>query len=269
MYDRYAEELARRLPGEAREAYLREWQRAKQGESVAKVGMGYDASRDLLFRYEDGRMLAYVDWKGNLLPPPQDGSERADLDRASTVPGSPMEVPIFGSERINIGDFWMLPDALAAHYGLPREQRTAAFQATREYMARADVHLQLEPGQRAMLEALEAAGMRLIAMSNAPAWTVHDVVDKLGIRRYLSLVVAEAGKPLGLTRLLEESGRVLSVGDNYVNDIEPVVHGGGWGLYLDRHGTEAGAGFSTCKRVRSVEEARQWLLAVLASGADA
>jgi putative hydrolase of the HAD superfamily len=233
---------------------------------VARVGRGYDAGRDLLFCFQGQRITEYVDWEGTVLPPPEEAPAQANPERATTAPGSPMEVPIFGPERLSIGDFWLLPDALAAHFGVPRPQRTEAFNATRAAMAGGALRLAPDPDLDAVLGAL--AERRLIAMSNAPRWTVDEVLQQLAIGHRFSSIVADAGKPLGLTRLLERlgnPGRVLSVGDNYVNDLEPALKAGAYGLYLDRHDTGQGAESDRCYRVRSIDEARIWLLKVSSS----
>ncbi len=133
--------------------------------------------------------------------------------------------------------------------------------ATRDWM-RDSLAMQAEPWLRDLLAHLEASGMRLIAMSNSPSPSVEDVLERLGITRYFSLIMPSSAKPLGLSQFVAASDRpesILSVGDNYVNDIEPVLQAGAWALYIDRHATGLGSGYRSCVRVPSREAGADWL----------
>lgn len=253
IYDRYAQELARYGIGSARDSFLAEWERAKRGESPARVGMGYDRSTDRLFEYDVTRITAFVRWDGSVEPVPPTGVRTEGGPDLPTV-----EVPIFGPDRISIGDWWALPDVIAAHHGVAREERQMAFDATRRYMAEA---IRLQSEWEPELRQLTRSGYRLTVMSNSPAGSVADVVAELDIGEYVPIVIPEAQKPLGLTRLLSErnAASVLSIGDNFVNDIEPVLREGGVALYIDRHGTGLGAGRKGCISVSTIADARQWV----------
>lgn len=265
VYDRYAEELGSFLPTGTRGLYLAHWQRAKRGIDVARVGMGYDTDRDCLFRYAGGHIVSRIDWQG-VETPVQSTAEEAP----ERPVGPPVEVPFFGHNRRNIGDLWAMADVLAMHYGVPRQNRSEAFMATRAFMATDQFHLHLAPGMEACLSDLVGRGIRLAAMSNSPIDSVHDVFDELGIREYFSMIVGDSGKPVGLTEWLSgvtEARVVLSVGDNYVNDIEPALKAGARALYIDRHGTDLGSEYDTCVHVASIDAAIAWLDTSIASRA--
>ncbi len=250
IYDRYAEELARFIDVPRRGQYLDAWEAAKRGEGPARIGLGYDDERDRLFRYDRGRITAYLDWDGGEESIPPEGRVAAD-DRA-----------LFGTSHLNVGDWWGIPHALAGHYGVGREQRTAAFHATRDFMATDAWEIHPEPGLPEVLDQLRSAGIRLVAMTNSPRPTTVDVLTQLGLRDRFDEIVAGAEKPYGLARFLEavaDPTAVLSIGDNYVNDIEPVLEAGGSALYIDRHSTGLGAEYSRCERVRAIAEVPGWL----------
>lgn len=257
VYDRYAQELGSFLPAAARERYLDHWERARTGRDAARVGYGYDAERDLLFRYAGEHIVSLIDWQGQETP--VRSTEEEDPERPV---GPPVEVPIFGHNRRNIGDLWAMADILAMHHGVPRENRSAAFMATRAFMASDAFQLQLHPGMRPCLSALVSGGMTVVAMSNSPVESVHDVFDELGIREYFSMIVGDSGKPVGLTEWLAGVAipeAVLSVGDNYINDIEPALKAGAQALYIDRHGTGLGSEYESCSFVPSIGAAIDWL----------
>jgi FMN phosphatase YigB (HAD superfamily) len=257
VYDRYARELAAFLPSGTARHYLSHWERARTGRDTARVGMGYDAERDCLFRYARGRIVSLVDWEGVETPVTSDTNE--DPERPV---GPPIEVPIFGHNRRNIGDLWAMADVLAMHYGVPRASRSAAFMATRAFMATDAFQLHLPPGMKTCLSSLRSAGLTLVAMSNSPVASVHDVFDELGIRPYFSTIVGDAGKPVGLSTWLSgvaDPNRLLSVGDNYVNDIEPALAAGAKALYIDRHATALGSEYECCAHVPSIEAAIGYL----------
>lgn len=257
VYDCYAQELGSFLRSDARQRYLDQWERARTGRDAARVGMGYDAERDLLFRYAGGHIVSLIDWQG--LETPVQSATKEDPERPV---GPPVEVPIFGHNRRNIGDLWAMADVLAMHHGVPRENRSAAFMATRAFMATDAFHLRLRPGMQPCLSALLSGGLTLAAMSNSPVESVHDVFDELGIREYFAMIVGDSGKPVGLTDWLSgvsEPETVLSVGDNYINDVEPALKAGAQALYIDRHGTGLGSEYEGCFFVSSIDGAIAWL----------
>lgn len=264
LYDRYTEELARFLP-EARRQQLRDdWEAAKRGDTPARIGLGYDDERNQLFRYAHGRITAYIDWDGREEPVVGDGpvdvSDRALFGSGQPVAGS--DQPGSSSGRLNIGDWWGVPQALAARYGVRREDRTAAFHATRDFMATEAWEIRPEPGLPEALNQLRAAGIPLVAMTNSPLPTTENVLARLGLRDRFDEVIASVEKPYGLARFLqrvEQPKRALSIGDNFVNDIEPVLQVGGAALYIDRHATGLGSEYSRCDRVRSISEVPGWI----------
>ncbi|HVA92851.1 MAG TPA: HAD family hydrolase [Chloroflexota bacterium] len=254
VYNRYARELSRFLPNGRRAAFLADWRHARAGRGAARVGMGSDRGRDRLFRFVGDTISGFVDWQEHDLPPENQAIPRSDT-------------PLFGGDRVFIGDHWGLPDVLAIHYGVQQEDRAAAFLTTRAWMS-GDHYRLAAPELRTTLEALQTAGARLAALSNSPADTVDDVLRRLGVRDLFATVSASANKPAGLVRFLQEHGageRVLCVGDHYVNEIAPALLLGCHALYIDRHRTGLGAESPNCSRVASIGEALDWLRALAAT----
>jgi len=251
IFDVYAEELSKFVAPERRSRFLSDWEAAKAGRGVAAIGLGYEEASDRLFRFEDNRITAYVGWDGRVTPVEAE-------DSALSAAGA----SLFGGGRFNIGDFWWLPVAIAAHHGVSTEEQRRAFLATRAVMGSKTYALEPVPGGREMLRRLGGQGFTLIAMTNSPPETTNDVLRRLGIFALFDQIRPAADKPAGLSALLAGGGLrcpVLSVGDNYVNDIAPCLRAGGFALYIDRHDTRLGAGRPRCARVRTATEMVAWL----------
>jgi FMN phosphatase YigB (HAD superfamily) len=173
-----------------------------------------------------------------------------------------VETLLSPAQVLNIGDFWGLADALAAHYGLQRAQRAAAFMATRAYMDGPEFPMAPAPGLVDALQHLCGRGIALVAMTNSPPDTTRAILHKLGIWDLFAQVQTMARKPDGMRMFLAEQAdpaRVLSVGDNFINEIEPALQAGGAALYIDRFATGLGEGQPRCARVGSIPEMADWL----------
>lgn len=259
VYDQYAQELSSFLSRNIRARYLSDWAAAKAGHGVARIGLGYDETLDRLFRFAGDRILGFIDWAGRIEGQPKH-NQTAPEHAAPSAPA--IEAPIFGLDRFSIGDLWQLPSALAAHYGVSRDQRSRAFAAVRAYMSGETYQPQPEPRLRELLATLAQAGKLLVAMTNSPAATTYDVLERLGLRDCFALVFPSSQKPAGLTDFLNGDsarGDVLSVGDNFVNDIEPALTFGSHALYIDRYQTGLGSDLPSCYHVRSIRAAIDWV----------
>lgn len=258
VYDRYIQELARFVVPDTRNSFLAEWRQVRTGTGKARVGMGYDTARDCLFRFENGRITASIDWRGNEM-----AMQAAPINpvageaRQGAGPGSPpIETPLWGDDQLNIGDLWGIADVLAAHYGVRRADRGQAFLATRAFMRDPAYHLAPHPALHSTLDQLAGNGLRRVVMSNSPTEDVEDVLARLGIRDRFDLVMPAAAKPRGLAGLLDGLGsaeRILCIGDNYVNDIEPALRAGGAALYIDRYESNLGTDSTACTRLPSID----------------
>lgn len=261
IFDVYATKLSGFVPPARRTQFVADWEAAKAGRGVAAIGLGYEESTDRLFRFDGNRIINYIDWDGSVIPILEE--HLAKLESGAVPTGAAMDGPsLFGVDRFNIGDMWWLPAALAAHYGVGPDQRQQAFLATRDFMSSGNYRITPIAGVSDLLARLRASGRTLIAMTNSPPETTRDVLAQLGLTNAFAQVQPLADKPAGLTRFLHSASLprpILSVGDNYVNDIEPTLEAGASALYIDRYDLSLGEGQPRCARVHSAAAMVAWL----------
>lgn len=142
---------------------------------------------------------------------------------------------------------------LGRPFALPDADIAAAYYRSRERMAAGEGDVHPPSGILDLLDDVRAAGVRVVLVTNAPETGATGWLASVGIGQRLDAVVADAGKPAlmagHLARLLEEAGAtatpglLASVGDVWVNDVEPAMTSGARGYYIDRY--DSGRGPST------------------------
>ena len=144
-----------------------------------------------------------------------------------------------GDGGIEASDGWEAAVVLA---GGPRASRSFpdAFARTREFMLTDACPLDVPAGLVDFLHGVAGTARRVL-MSNTPAFGVLPLLDRLELLPLFDELVCEAGKPNGFARRLAALAEVhdlpnravLSIGDHYVNDIEPALAIGCTAAYLD------------------------------------
>lgn len=242
IFDRYAGNLAASLPPSASAEFTRGWREARERRGALSVGLGYDPVADELFRFAGDLVTHRLSW---------DGEETAVSEA----------VPRFAFENF-VGDWWQLLMVLATHFGISRVDQDAAFAATRAWMGSDEIQLRQDPDLPQNLATLASKVRQLVAMSNSPEQSVHNVLSELSIADCFDQIVPNASKPDGLAAFLSSlrnPGSVLSVGDHYINDIESALHGGALAVYIDRHETALGSTCDSCLLVPSIPAAWDYL----------
>jgi len=143
-------------------------------------------------------------------------------------------------------DGYALASALARDAGLSSAEINAAYLASRQALARGELETFAPPGLADFLASLPAV---LILVTNAPIAGITAQLRQLGIAGQIDRVIANAGKPQGMTDILQKiftehqvsAGRVLSVGDIWRNDLEPAWLLGCATAHIDRHGAREGS----------------------------
>lgn len=121
-----------------------------------------------------------------------------------------------------------------ADAGITPEQRNAAYLESRADVAGMPVHT--PEGLRELLDELDS---ELVLLTNAPSIGFEGLLDALGLTGAFHRVITDGGKPRGMHDFvapLRAAGRpVLSIGDKWVNDLEPVAALGGQTALIDSY----------------------------------
>lgn len=169
---------------------------------------------------------------------------------AETLPAGRREEYVAAVERylsgaggVDAADGWEAAVMLAGGGRGHSRAFAGPFARTREFMLTDACALEVPDGLRGLLD--RAAGRaRRVLVSNTPAFGVLPLLTRLGLATALDEIVCAAAKPerfslrlgayadvLGLPR-----PAVLSVGDHFVNDIEPALAAGCSTAYVDPFG---------------------------------
>lgn len=140
--------------------------------------------------------------------------------------------------------------ALARELGVSDDSRNAAYLESRTAVHAGEAPIFAPPGLRELLAAAKER-VRVVLVTNAPEQGVESLLGILGLEGAFDAVHGDAGKPAGMgpiiDRLLREAGlepepdRLLSVGDIWVNDLEPAAARGCRTALVDRYGVPDGA----------------------------
>lgn len=154
------------------------------------------------------------------------------------------EVP----EAAGAQDGYQVVQRLVFLHGVTTSATDRAYRLSRRRFDAGEGHTWLPDGLAEELSVVRGCGIRVVLVTNAPREGVLGFAERTGLAPQLDAVVAEAGKPAGMSqvlrRLLEEGqhppARLLSVGDVWANDIEPAALLGCRTGYVDRFGLAAG-----------------------------
>ena len=136
---------------------------------------------------------------------------------------------------------------LGAPFALPPEEIAAAYLRSRERMEAGEGRVYAPDGIVELLDDVRAVGVRVVLVTNAPSVGAVRWLTGVRIAERLDRVIPDAGKPgrmaEHLSALLAESGAaeepeyLASVGDVWVNDVEPAMRLGARGFHIDRYGS--------------------------------
>lgn len=232
----YAQCLQTRLAKENRELFEQDYQAALAGKHPLQIGRIYDARQDLILVQKKGVVTQAYEWNGELCPE----------ERVKRL--YPQSITVNLDQMLSIGDLWWVPSSIARHYGLSNEQSYEAFLETRRYMMSPEFQMNPVRGLRESIEKWKR-NCQIVLMTNSPKPDSEAILKKLNLHDLFDHKVFEARKPTMTKDHIEEIqlkygvafSEILSIGDNWMNEIQPAQQLGCKTLLIDPHRrTEAG-----------------------------
>ena len=229
-FDYYAKCLAGKLPQEKGEAFFCDLKAARRGDHPLRLGRVYDVKNDYILDInEKGEVLRARDWQGNML------SDEA----REKIYSKPVTCDL--KEMIFVGDGWWIPAACAYHYGL--EDTTECYRKTKDWLAdnQEEVLSQI-PGLKSFLKQIKHE-YTLILATNSEAHDTERLLEILELTGVFQEKYTDCRKPEKSRQIFKHimskydhgPKELLSIGDNFLNDIAPAERLGYQTLLIDPH----------------------------------
>lgn len=228
-FDYYAKSLMKDVSVSKRHLFWEDYEKMKAGKHVVSIGKAYDVKNDLAVTI-DPMTLTVVEahyWNGE------------KVKDAEVIYGKD-QVEFDFDHLVAIGDGWWLPFASAKHYGV--KNCHPRYMETKEYMVSEDFTLEAIPKLREFLLELKKSN-DLVLMTNSDKEDVLRLLNELNLTDIFNHVISSAKKPTYTKRIFEELQgiydipfeRMVSIGDNFINEIAPALLLGMRAVYISEH----------------------------------
>lgn len=230
-FDYQATRLKEKLPIDKHQLFEQDYSATKLDNHPLRMGRIFDVLKDLILVQLDNQVQEAYDWEGNEIP----------TERVRELYPEPIEINF--DTMLSVGDPWWISISIAAHYGLDSKSCYDAFLETREYMMSPEFVMEPIPGFKEALEAIHT-DIRLVLLTNSPEPDSEAILTKLGLDTLFALKIFNGQKP---KRTLERfefvrdhfgvyHDEIVSIGDNWINEIRPVRPLGCQTVFIDPHG---------------------------------
>ncbi len=226
----YAEQLKKRTPLEFHQAFEQDYKSVLEGTHTLKIGRVYDAEKDLILVQDNHVVKEAYRWNGGRLS----SEEVAAL--------YPEKISFDMEKMFNVGDLWWVPNSIGRHYSLTSEDSHEAFIDTRVYMTTPQFQMtKVEPLNELLYQLKES--IQLVLLTNSPEEDSMVIIEKLGLHNAFHYKIFNGKKP-SLTKerfltIKDHTGvnfyEILSIGDNYINEIQPAKELGCATVLIDPH----------------------------------
>jgi len=227
-FDLFAQKLQNLVPQDKQHHFQHDFQQVKNGTHPLAIGKVYDAEKDLIWTWDPftEKLSMPETWSGDL-----DETQEESLD----FPASSFDF----DRWIAIGDGWWPPYVLARHYGVPMEACHQAYNETKMDMAKGEGWITQTPGLHDYLHVLKEE-KTIVLMTNSDAEDVERLLDHLSLQEAFDSKVTSAVKPVQtkehfmriLQRYNVKPEEVISIGDNFMNEIAPALQMGMKAVWL-------------------------------------
>ncbi|MBM7542748.1 HAD family hydrolase [Amphibacillus cookii] len=228
-FDYYAKRLMECVPAQDQDNYWADYQQTKQGNHVIAIGKAYDVERDLSVTVDPLTLQATAAHKWDGTP----------VQNVAAIYGKDALSFDFTS-LVAIGDGWWLPFACAKHYGVKDTQ--PSYHATKAYMVTDQFQLREIEGLRSFLLSLKTTD-KIVLMTNSDREDVTRLLKELNLVGVFDHIISSARKPEKTRYYFEQLQsfyqlpyqQMVSIGDNFINEIAPALMLGMEAIYLSPH----------------------------------
>lgn len=232
-FDYYAEQLKQYVAPEKQATFLKDYQLMKNGEHPVSIGKAYDVNHDVALTL-DPLTLAVTDvhnWDGT----------NWSLEKVKET--YPDTISFDFESVIAIGDGWWLPFSSARHHGVTGEQTYKAYTATKDFMVTDQFQLTKTPGLKEGLKKLKNEKY-IVLVTNSEEDDVKRLLQELDLEGLFHEVITSAQKPVQTSKIFKDvidkyqvsAEKVISVGDNFINEIAPALLAGMKAVYIQPQG---------------------------------
>ncbi|MFV8828800.1 HAD family hydrolase [Alkalihalobacterium sp. APHAB7] len=233
-FDYYARHLMNKLANDVQDNFYQEYEQAKAGDHVVQIGKAYDVNRDVLLSIDPLKLTVtkVEEWDGTVW-----GEEQTKVHFQNQIN--------FDFENIvAIGDGWWLPFTVAKHYGI--DDCYSSYLATKEFMVTESFELQAISGLKKWIIELQEQGKTTVLLTNSDKEDVLRLLKELDLLDVFTHIVSSARKPsftVDIFRHLMDQydvkeKEVISIGDNFINEIAPALLLGMKAIYIQPHKTD-------------------------------
>ncbi|WP_246943789.1 HAD family hydrolase [Bacillus pinisoli] len=226
-FDYYGDLLKAQLTEEDQVHFQRDYEAMKAGHHIVKIGKAYDVERDYVLTLDPMTLeiTEVHNWVG----------EAISQEEVHTLYPEPLQ---FNFENmIAIGDGWWLPFVAAKHYGV--KDTYTSYNKTKEYMVTEDFQLTKTPGLKDALVELKES-KKLVLCTNSDIDDVGRLLKELELDLIFEHILPSSMKPTNteahfkklLTQYEVQPHEVVSIGDNFINEVAPALKLGMKAIYI-------------------------------------
>ncbi|RWZ55166.1 HAD family hydrolase [Halobacillus fulvus] len=231
-FDYYARLLKECVDDQKQEDFQKDYERAQEGSHPVQIGKVYDAERDVVLTVNPFSFIVeqVEEWSGNAW------TDR----RVRTTYLEPVHLNFHS--MIALGDGWWPPFSIALHYGVTRAEAYDCYVKTKDYMSSGQFEMTKTKGLReALLQWREEK--RLVLLTNSEAYDVKNILKNLDLEGVFHEVIPSANKPEKTDQWFEqildnwegEASEIVSIGDNFMNEIAPALQYGFQAVFIQSH----------------------------------
>ncbi|MGL4523201.1 MAG: HAD family hydrolase [Bacilli bacterium] len=220
QYDHYAKRIAMDLDEHIRNPFWEDYSKIMDHQHAMKIGMIYDISRDVGIEVHPVTIqaLKVTNWDG------EQWTEEQILEAYGTE-----RVAVDDKILFSVGDAWWVPFMVAAHYGNP-QSAFGHYLTTKDHFNKGESAYELPERIVETLEKLRATHT-LVCMTNSEEKDMVATLQALGLGGVFHFYIPSAKKPIRTVEHLQEIAtnlncnfsEMVSVGDNYINEIAPAL----------------------------------------------